>query len=622
MKHRLSNKDKSRLIVQPRKKYEKLIRKLEEQMQADLLEQGWQRFKRKRDGVKRGLNKLEIPAGLVRSYRARVKEFVITLYLSGREISKIRKTAYKKWLKKNHRNVYKRFFSELETAEEAIQREFAKEGVVYSAFVKEKLKEWTEDFSEKRFQRTLTRAESVINRGLKEGWTRPDFRKVMKSEFARYTTYEVDRVITTEQTRSLNLGIYQHTQQDDLVVGYKWQVNYKGCPICANEESKGLIKKGELDRIPPAHPNCYDNETEIYTDNGWKLFKDAEKGEKALTLNPVSQQLEWAKITNTVSYKADKVLHLTNKRGSFDMRVSKNHPFFGYKRIDRGKKGRQLEPVFYSNIDQLSKSEFRFAISSEWQGKSPKHIDINGIEFETKQFCKLMGYYLSEGSTVLRKSGRHQIAIAQSKHLNKMWRGLKYLPVKRIWRGYKAIYISDERLGRYLIQFGKSNKKFVPDTIKRLSKEYIEGFLKAFRLGDGNVKKGKNWKGMLFGDSTSYFTSSKRLADDLGELVIKSGKSVSYRLIPSKGKKLKFKNGDYEINNNVWVISELLPKHRLFSNIDVVEQNYDDMVYDVEVDKNHTLLTRRNGRVVWGSNCECSLRTVYYTEPIAGASLN
>ena len=291
------------------------------------------------------------------------------------------------------------------------------------------------------------------------------------------------------------------------------------------------------------------------------------------------------------------------------MAISKTHPFFGYKRIDRGKRGRVPEPIFYDNINQLN-SEFMFYTSSKWIGENKKGININGIEFKTEDYCKLMGYYLSEGSTIRRKTGRYQINIAQEKYLLEMWDDLNGLPLKKIWLGKKAIDISDNRLGKYLINFGKSNDRFVPDEIKKLSPKYIRLFLDAFIMGDGFISKNSSWKNGNFNDSRSYFTCSKKLADGLGELIIKTGKTISYTLKLTAGTEHQFKNGKYVINYNVWIINELTSQYKFFKNIEIKEREYNDFVYDVEVDKNHTILIRRNGKVIWGSNCQCILRYV------------
>ena len=97
------------------------------------------------------------------------------------------------------------------------------------------------------------------------------------------------------------------------------------------------------------------------------------------------------------------------------------------------------------------------------------------------------------------------------------------------------------------------------------------------------------------------------MEDDLGELIIKTGKSVRYKLNEVKGTENKFRNGTYTLNHNTWIISELTSQYRYFNKMQIKEVDYNKAVYDLEVEKHHTILTRRNGRVVWGSNCRCTL---------------
>ena len=426
-------------------------------------------------------------------------------------------------------------------------------------------------------------------------------------------TLIIDKEIKELFDKEINLLLTPMEVEENAVVGAIWDASGgpNMCPLCSHLNGQIFpVESGEFTRLePPLHQNCYDRDTEVYMKDGWRLFKDVVKNDEILTLNPTTKNLEWGRIKETVAYKEDRILYLRNKQHSFDMAISKTHPFFGYKRIDRGKRGRVPEPIFYDNINQLN-SEFMFYTSSKWIGENKKGININGIEFKTEDYCKLMGYYLSEGSTIRRKTGRYQINIAQEKYLLEMWDDLNGLPLKKIWLGKKAIDISDNRLGKYLINFGKSNDRFVPDEIKKLSPKYIRLFLDAFIMGDGFISKNSSWKNGNFNDSRSYFTCSKKLADGLGELIIKTGKTISYTLKLTAGTEHQFKNGKYVINYNVWIINELTSQYKFFKNIEIKEREYNDFVYDVEVDKNHTILIRRNGKVIWGSNCQCILRYV------------
>lgn len=423
-------------------------------------------------------------------------------------------------------------------------------------------------------------------------------------------TLLIDKEISESFDKQINLFLLPKEIKENKIVAVQWHtaLDEQVCPLCSSLQGQVFpVESPEFARLePPIHLACYDKDTEIYTEDGWRLFKDVVENDKILTLNPSTKNLEWGRVKRTIKYKENKILYLKNKQHSFDMAVTKNHPFFGYKRVDRGNNGRVPEPIFYDNINQLN-SEFCFYISSRWVGEKKDTIDINGIEFRTEDYCKLMGYYLSEGSTIRRKTGRYQISIAQSKYLLEMWDDFKDLPLNKIWLGKKAIFISENRLGEYLITFGKSYKKFIPNEIKELSPKYIRIFLDAFLMGDGHIQKSKNWKNGNFKDSKVYFTSSKKLADGLGELIIKVGRAVSYTLILTKGKKQQFRNGEYTINHNSWRIAELTSQYKFFGNVKIEEKEYNDFVYDVEADKNHTILVRRNGRVIWGSNCRCML---------------
>jgi hypothetical protein len=114
----------------------------------------------------------------------------------------------------------------------------------------------------KRFKDTVTRAEIIVTEGIEQGLTRNQMRSLMAEKFETYNEYELDRVITTEGTRSMNLGTIAGTSDDDNVIGYRWAINYTGCPICdarqAETQGDGYIRKEDLtpDDVPPAHPNC------------------------------------------------------------------------------------------------------------------------------------------------------------------------------------------------------------------------------------------------------------------------------------------------------------------------------------------------------------------------------
>lgn len=146
----------------------------------------------------------------------------------------------------------------LKTPEEALQKSLVKKGVVYTQWVDKKAVQWIRLTTKRRFRRTIKHARDVMNFGIKEGLTRKQMQKAMAKNFRKYNAYELDRVITTETTRAINLGTYQAEQKDSMVIGWQVVVNFTGCEICDAAANDGFIPKDKMDsgHIPPLHPNC------------------------------------------------------------------------------------------------------------------------------------------------------------------------------------------------------------------------------------------------------------------------------------------------------------------------------------------------------------------------------
>ena len=103
----------------------------------------------------------------------------------------------------------------------------------------------------------------------------------------------------------------------------------------------------------------------------------------------------------------------------------------------------------------------------------------------------------------------------------------------------------------------------------------------------------------------SYRTSSKKLADDLVECIIKVGMSANIRFVKQKGKQIKFKNGTYTLNTDLFIVRET---KLLYNKVDNMKKElipYNDSVYDIEVEKNHTILIKSENSIHWNSNCRC-----------------
>ena len=345
--------------------------------------------------------------------------------------------------------------------------------------------------------------------------------------------------------------------------------------------------------------NCYEKNTEVYTKDGFKLIKDVKIGEEILTLNPDTQGMEWGKCISKVEKHCDKIAHIYNNM--FDLKVDPDHTFFVYantKKIAR-------IPQFRAGIESLSKNCY-FYRSCKWVGENTKAIKIGELEIPTEDFCKFMGYYLSEGSIDNREKEK-RISIAQVNYKDQIFNDLAFFQSKLVKQG---INIYNFELKKYLKQFGYSYQKYIPEEIRKLSPKAIRIFLNAFALGDGSLKESsKKLIGGKNKELTSYNiyrTSSLKMAETLAECLIKVGRGVSISCRKQKGKKVKFKNGTYTLNTNEYIIRELKTVYNWFGNMKKELVDYNDSVYDIEVDRNHTILIKSGKCIHWNSNCRCT----------------
>lgn len=347
---------------------------------------------------------------------------------------------------------------------------------------------------------------------------------------------------------------------------------------------------------PPMHPRCFDKDTELYTNNGWKYFKDLSKDDKVYTINTNTLESEWQLPINYIKYKyIGYMIHYKNSR--FDLMVTPNHSIL-VQNMDATVKDKSWKLKEASKVGR--KSKHRMLAGQKWTGQNKKYEYLANEKVDIETYLKFMAYWLADGSCTT-DSGSYNIKIAQCNN-EWMYEDLNDFPFK-IYKCKESLMIHNKKLGMELSKYGKCTEKYIPETIKNMSPELIRIFLLAYSKTDGTVKKGKFWKGHQFNDTISFFTSSDKLAGDLGELILKAGGRPSFYLDKCSGTEVKFRNGVYTINKDVWVINWNTQIHNYLYNMEIKDVKYNDLVYCVEVPLYNTLLVRRHGKVCWSGNC-------------------
>jgi intein/homing endonuclease len=143
-------------------------------------------------------------------------------------------------------------------------------------------------------------------------------------------------------------------------------------------------------------------------------------------------------------------------------------------------------------------------------------------------WCEFMGWYLSEGCVTLYRD-RREVYIAQQKTENiPMIHALLVRMGLTFHYNGRGFVVCNAQLATYLAQFGKAHEKYIPREILELAPPYLACLYSSLLRGDGHqqvrVRKGKKagqeWVQL-------YKTTSRRLAGDVQELVLKLGYTAS-----------------------------------------------------------------------------------------------
>lgn len=337
---------------------------------------------------------------------------------------------------------------------------------------------------------------------------------------------------------------------------------------------------------------CYDDQTEILTKDGFKLFADLGDGDQIAQVDPDTREISlvYPRARQAFPYSG-KMLHFKNRLA--DVLVTPDHRMYVAQRRRPIYRIRKAKSVFAeSNMLQAGK----------WKGEDISSVEIpemtvsNGhggkrlpsFRIAGDAFCRFMGIYLAEGSTT--KEGRIFISQFGAKNQAKIAHLLEGFPLKS--RLSKAGYILQSvQMCAYVSRFGKyAYCKRVPDIIKNASVRQIRFFLDAFRLGDGDIHGGQS----------RYTSTSRRMIDDIQEMLVRLG--VASTVTPRKAETKKDWPAKWIANcRPAWSVEERKNDFVCLRK-PPKEIDYTGMVYCVSVPTG-LVVVRRNGRVLICGNC-------------------
>lgn len=333
---------------------------------------------------------------------------------------------------------------------------------------------------------------------------------------------------------------------------------------------------GILLNTTPFEP-CLAEDSEALTIDGWAPIADVKVGDQLLT-----RREDGVAEYRVVEKKQERdfqgeMMHFDGR--SVDQLVTPDHKL----------------PVWFRNCqknsynfkliearDVFGKDNYSFDREVIWEGvdNTSGIVDINGEKYPLTTFLRFLGCWLGDGSAYVGTDGGYHVklAVVTKERKREYFRGvLEDMGVKFSLQE-RGFHFFSKPLVQYLRQFGHAADKYVDRQWMSLPAKQLSLLLEGLMASDGTHSTG------------TYTTVSRRLADDVQEIIYKTGAAAIVRLAEDGF------DPAYKIRiSDDHMTPKMAPRnHKLVA--------YSGKVYDVTV-PNHVFFMRRNGKASWTGNC-------------------
>jgi thymidylate synthase (FAD) len=374
-------------------------------------------------------------------------------------------------------------------------------------------------------------------------------------------------------------------------------------------------------RVRPTQPNeseflielagraCFDAETEILTDVGWKRGLELVGDEKIVTWNHIAHVSELQPFHfHHYEYKG-KMLSIQQQH--LDLLVTPEHRL--YVQEKRGRRWTGFRIIYAEDVSPSRPYRFRI-LGSEMRGEKPDSVNLEGVQIEQivatqfgrygsegqttagltigmEPYLRLLGFYLSEGCARESRNSGAGIALYQKpgQILDEMISVVRqtHLPYNTHLdhrNGVVQLRVGGGlTLSRHFKKFGShAETKMLTREILNLDSSLLRILFDAMWKGDGST---------LRDGQRLYHTASERLAYDVQEVFFKMGSVASVS------------RSDFQDGRVMYLVRELKERtapiaksqHRGWV-------DYDGRVWCVTT-HNGIVYVRRNNKPAWCGNC-------------------
>jgi len=389
----------------------------------------------------------------------------------------------------------------------------------------------------------------------------------------------VDRIksgnILQEEVEYVTTDVYEMLEQVEAKHGFTWNL-----PVL--QDAMGNIPKDQgVLGVIAARPDCYSDDTEILTEQGWKLFKDLDRTEKVAQVDE-HEEVSFVYPTDYIEndYQGDMV-SFKQSQGRIDLLVTPNH--------DMVLKNRKNELVKIKAKDNIP-SNYKYIHSGSKKG----------FNFTLTPYQRFLIAYQADGSTA-RKG-----CTGERGHFTVRFSFKKQRKVDRL------INILNEAQLKYSITKDKTKENYT--TIYVQCKElpsknfdWIDLSKVHFRWGEKFIEELSYWDATRRTDTRiKYDTTIKFNADVVSSICALSGMQCNHSV---------FEDTRSDKFSDIHSLSILT--NRNFSEVRSVTKSkeyYYGKVYCVTVPHGR-IIVRRNNKVAVAGNCG---KTAFYVSLVYG----
>lgn len=386
---------------------------------------------------------------------------------------------------------------------------------------------------------------------------------------------------------------------DRAYIGIKNQDGY--------ETRKALIRSERFPFIGDKFCMRFDQDIDVLTSKGWKPLSDITKKDLVATLD--NDKLRYRHPTDIYEFDYDgKMYELRSQQ--VDLDVTMDHELYVKK---RDHKNFELVPA-----KDIKGKRYNLKKNCENVYPDKATITINNNDYDYNAFLELLGIFIADGCLDTTSTKCICIAGEKGRKIDHIYDVANRLNV--VVRSSKKpnTILNDYDMGCNHVINSKdlyseleplnvgALHKYLPDYVWKLSQDQSRVLLNSLISCDGSHNKQ---------GSVCYYTSSKRLADDVMRLAIHAGWSASIKVVREEGSEYEIIKGDCVSKGtiNADALSVRINKSKCEPQINHGHSktqdgqsertyHYNGRVGCIEV-PSHVFMIRQNNKNVWIGNC-------------------